>query len=231
MGVFFWIILSIIVISSVVGMIAKALSNFQEQQQQQARLRPARFSDEEPSSGGRSTTNKDMERFRAELERLRRKNQQSRHTATEPSSPPPVVPVIPPVKKPSRPSLVMEVPLPAKVEPTSPEHPSTPPPPPPPAAPSLTVPEQFAPQPAPPPPPVPPPAAPYATTPPATADFRQQPAQVARLAPRPRPSAKTPLAHQLTSLLSSGQGLALAIIMQEIFGPPRCRRLHRFPPL
>ena len=41
---------------------------------------------------------------------------------------------------------------------------------------------------------------------------------------RARPLAKTPFAKNLTTLLNSGQGLALAIVLQEILGPPTCKQ-------
>lgn len=47
--------------------------------------------------------------------------------------------------------------------------------------------------------------------------------KVTRIANRPRPVAKTPLAKNLTTLLNSGQGLALAIVLQEILGPPKSK--------
>jgi hypothetical protein len=47
--------------------------------------------------------------------------------------------------------------------------------------------------------------------------------KVTRIAGRARPVAKTPFAKNLTGLLNSGQGLAMAIVLQEILGPPRGR--------
>ena len=41
---------------------------------------------------------------------------------------------------------------------------------------------------------------------------------------RARPVAKTPFAKNLTTLLNSGQGLALAIVLSEILGPPRSKK-------
>lgn len=225
MGPLFWIILGIIVLSSVVGMIAKALSNFQEQQQQLARPRPPRPMVEE--EGTRTTAQKEMERFLAELDRLRRKNQAAREgTGSAAGGTTTAIPVIQPVKKPARPRQIV-------TEPPAPLPPLPPPPPRPPAVAEMPPAEPFAARPAPPPPPPPPPAAvPYAATPPPSSSEAGPPAaQVARYAPRPRPAAKTPLARNLASLLSTGQGLALAVILQEVLGPPRCRRLHRFPPL
>jgi hypothetical protein len=220
MGPLFWIILGIIILSSVVGMIAKVLSNFQEQQQQPIdRRRPVRVRQEEEE--GRAGGQKEMERFLAELDRLRGKKENSRKAPAVPA-----VPVVVPVKKPPRPRLA--------VEPVAPPPP--PPPPPPPRSPGMAEavpPDQFGPRSTPPPPPPPPPpaTAPFTVTA-ATAPSGETSApatQVTRFAPRARPTPKTPLAKNLTTLLSTGQGLALAIVLQEVLGPPKCRRPRRLP--
>jgi hypothetical protein len=41
---------------------------------------------------------------------------------------------------------------------------------------------------------------------------------------RPRPAPKTPFAKNLTTLLGTGQGLALAIVLSEVLGPPRSKK-------
>jgi hypothetical protein len=48
--------------------------------------------------------------------------------------------------------------------------------------------------------------------------------RVTRLVGRPRPVAKTPFAKNLTALLTSGQGLALSVVLQEVLGPPKCKK-------
>jgi len=48
--------------------------------------------------------------------------------------------------------------------------------------------------------------------------------RVTRLAERPRPAAKTDFAKNLMALLGSGQGAAAAVVLGEIFGPPKCKR-------
>jgi hypothetical protein len=48
--------------------------------------------------------------------------------------------------------------------------------------------------------------------------------RVTRIAERPRPVAKTDFAKNLTALLGSGQGAAAAVVLGEIFGPPKSRR-------
>ena len=48
--------------------------------------------------------------------------------------------------------------------------------------------------------------------------------RVTKLPQRDRPAPKTDLAKNLTGLLTSGQGVAMAIILQEVLGPPKCRK-------
>jgi hypothetical protein len=48
--------------------------------------------------------------------------------------------------------------------------------------------------------------------------------RVTRLPERARPSPKTDLAKNLTGLLNSGQGIAMSVILQEVLGPPKCRK-------
>jgi hypothetical protein len=48
--------------------------------------------------------------------------------------------------------------------------------------------------------------------------------RVTRLPQRARPAAKTNLAFNLTGLLNSGQGVAMAVILQEVLGPPKSRK-------
>jgi hypothetical protein len=48
--------------------------------------------------------------------------------------------------------------------------------------------------------------------------------RVTRIADRARPVAKTDFAKNLTALLGSGQGAAMAVVLGEILGPPKSRR-------
>jgi hypothetical protein len=48
--------------------------------------------------------------------------------------------------------------------------------------------------------------------------------RVTRIAASPRPVAKTDFAKNLTALLGSGQGAAMAVVLTEVFGPPKSRR-------
>jgi hypothetical protein len=77
-------------------------------------------------------------------------------------------------------------------------------------------------------PPPPPPAKPVEL--PVATVVAQAPAaggtapRITRFAGRARPAAKTPFAKNLTSLLGSSQGLALAIVLQEVLGPPPSKK-------
>jgi hypothetical protein len=147
-----------------------------------------------------------MDRFLAEIDRLRKK------TAEAPPPPPnqaPAVPVVQPEKRQDRQDR-QERPRPRVV------------------AEVAELPKQdlgFAAPPVPTVAPVQKPGElPVATvvTPPSTTGGPAT--RVTRLAGRARPVAKTPFAKNLTSLLATSQGLALAIVLQEILGPPRCKK-------
>jgi hypothetical protein len=60
--------------------------------------------------------------------------------------------------------------------------------------------------------------------PPSAAGTGAPATRVTRFAGRPRPVAKTPFAKNLTTLLGTSQGLALAIVLQEILGPPPSKK-------
>jgi hypothetical protein len=206
-----WVIITIVIISTVVGAVAKLLSNLNEMNA--ARNRPPGPADGGGAaraaaggggggSGGATIrqSSSDMDRFLAEIDRLRKK------TADAPPPPPnqtPAAPVVQPTKQPDRPRprVVAEL-----ADPMS--RPDT----------------GFA------------PTVPTATTGPKAGDLPMAsvvtlpggtgaPAtRVTRFAGRPRPVAKTPFAKNLTSLLTSGQGLALAIVLQEVLAPPKCQK-------
>jgi hypothetical protein len=48
--------------------------------------------------------------------------------------------------------------------------------------------------------------------------------KVTKLAGRARPASKTNFGKNLTALLSSGQGVAMAVVLQEILGPPKAKK-------
>jgi hypothetical protein len=140
-----------------------------------------------------------MDRFLAEIDRLRKKSSDS--PSAQPNKPAPVAPVVQPLKQPDRPRarVVAEI-----ADSSRPDLGFT-----------QTVPTATTgPKPG---------DLPIATvvTPPSGTGAPAT--KVTRIANRPRPTAKTPFAKNLTGLLNSGNGLAMAIVLQEILGPPRSK--------
>ena len=186
------IIVAIVVISGVVGAISQFMNKLNE-----ANAPAPRNAVE-----GTRQTEKEMDRFLAEIDRLRKKNAES----TEPTAakPPAVAkPVVRP-KSTSRNSSRGEKPkarvVAELVEPQQrrrgtsnlPSAPSAP-----------GIPESL----------------PLATVLGPASTIR-----VSRLPQRDRPDPKTNFAKNLTNLLNSGQGAAMAIILQEILGPPKSKK-------
>jgi hypothetical protein len=213
---FFWVIIAIVIISTIVGAVAKLLNNMNEQNNAPRNRPPARANG--PGGGGAGggggggvvrQSSSDMDRFLAEIDRLRKKNAEA--PPPQPGQPAPVAPVVQPAKQPDkpRPRVVAELAEPPRQDPgfTAPPPLPTAPPPLPtgPKAGDLPV------------------AA--VVTPPSSAGTGAPAAtRVTKLATRPRPAAKTPFAKNLTTILNSGQGLALAVVLQEVLGPPRSKR-------
>jgi hypothetical protein len=193
-------ILIVLALFLAIGAVAKVLNNWNELNA--ARTRPMA----RPASGGGSggvvrQTNSDMDRFLAEIDRLRKKNA-DQPTAAPAKKAVPVAPVVQPVKQSERPRarVVAELAEPPKTDlgftqptpaPTTGPKPG-----------DLPIAMVVTP--------------PSGTGAPAT--------KVTRIASRPRPAAKTPFAKNLTTLLGSGNGLAMAIVLQEILGPRKGSR-------
>lgn len=216
----------IIILSVAVAAVAKVLNNLNENNI--GKNRPQRNAGDGSGGGNVRQTKSDMDRFLAEIDRLRKKNTESPSAA--PNRPAnkqaPVAPVVQPSRQSERPRarVVAEVAEPSRAdrdrsdrerdrerierERAERDRPDQ----------GFVV------------------TAPDATTGPKpydlpTASVVTPPSgtgapatRVTRIASRPRPVAKTPFAKSLTGLLNSGQGLALAIVLQEILGPPRGRR-------
>jgi hypothetical protein len=203
----FLIIIAIIIISSVVGAVSKLFNNLNEMNNA-ARARP-QVPPPRPGGGGGGMRqpSSDMDRFLAEIDRLRKKTTEA---PPPQQSQAPVVPVVQPTKQPDRPRprVVAEL---AEAPPQRTDggftqsFPSAPPA-------TAAMPPRAE---------LPVPVAtvvvpPSGTGAPAT--------RVTKLASRPRPVAKTPFAKNLTGLLNSGQGLAMAIVLQEVLGPPKMKK-------
>jgi len=219
----FWIIIAIAVISSVVTLIMRLLNNLGEMNAARNRPqpRPEVGARREEREGGTVRQGKsDMDRFLAEIDRLRKKNANAPPPAPAAAGKSlPVAPVVQPTKQPERPrarviaelaepprpDLGFGTPRPTDVgfgtpRPTGPAGP--------PAAPGN-------------------PSLPVATVVGAPAASTEPTTRVTRFTGRPRAAAKTPFAKALTGVLNSGQGLAIAVVLQEILGPPRCKKSTR----
>ena len=214
------LIVTIVIISAVVGVIAQFLNKMNEANA------PARRPPAARAEGGEARqSDKDMDRFLAEIDRLRKRNQETAGQETAPKpAPKPVLPPVAPVTRPSRqpdrsrPRVIAEL---AEPQLPSRRRDST-------DNPALTTRLERR-------------EAADAQEFPAAALTRPQDLPVAavvaplapsavavtRVAPLPvraRPTAKTELARHLTALLNSGQGVALAVILQEVLGPPKCKQ-------
>jgi hypothetical protein len=196
----------IIIIVVVVGVVAKVLNNLNEMNTLKNRP-PARAKGNargnEGGGGSVRQTKTDMDRFLAEIDRLRKKNAET--SPPPPNKPLPVAPVVQPAKKPQkaeRPRARVVAELAETVRPDTGFATS---------APDATT----GPKPG---------DLPVATVVSAPSGTGAPATRVTRIASRPRPVAKTPFAKSLTGLLSSSQGLAMAIVLQEILGPPKCQK-------
>ena len=236
MGVLITIVI-LVVISTVVGAVAKMLNNLQEssnnrraererydRSRRERRERAQREDEraerpvarprgtpaaETSSAGAVRAPASDMDRFLAEIDRLRRKQQMDPPPA-QPGSAAPVAPVVQPVKPPDRPRarVVAELAETAAAAANAAAGFSTMPQAPTRSAPvagqieELPVAQVLRPS--------------SSTGAPAT--------KVTRFTGRARPAAKTNFGKNLTALLGSGQGVAMAVVLQEILGPPKAKK-------
>ena len=185
----FWFIIAIVIISTVVGAVAKLLNSMNEVNNA-PRNRPAARPERANGGGGGGgvvrQSNSDMDRFLAEIDRLRKKSADA--PAPQRGETAPVAPVVQPTKPPDKPRarVVAELAEPVN-RPTDMDsvrrraggHGG-------PKAGDLPMASVVTP--------------PAGTGAPAT--------KVTRLMLRPRPRPKTPFAKNLVMLLGSGQGLA-----------------------
>ncbi len=249
-GGFILMVLFFVTVSVVVGVVAKLLNGLAEantarrieeeraartarmeraaeraraaEDERAERPRPAAARNEEYSGGTVRPPSSDMDRFLAEIDRLRRRagnpSQPERSAAT------PVAPVVQPTRPPAerrRTRVVAEL-----AEPPTYGVPAASPPPPPAAAPTFGSTPQAP-----------------AREAPLGGQVEQLPvAQVLRPssstgAPatkvtrfQTRPAAKTNFGKNLTAILASGQGVAMAVVLQEILGSPKCKQYTPTPP-
>ena len=238
-------VIVLVVISTVVGTIAKLLNNLAEanatrraEEERRARIeraernaeraraaqderaeRPARAlpanTGDGHNGGSVRPASSEMDRFLAEIDRLRRKATPAEPSA-QPGTPAPVTPVVQPIKPAvdrPRPRVIAE--LAEQPQPpadrgapssgpsfgTSPQAPTR-------AAPVAAQIEEL----------------PVASVLRTTSTTGAPATKVTVLSRRPRPAAKTNFGKNLTALLGSGQGVAMAVVLQEILGPPKAKK-------
>ena len=213
------LVVIIVVISAVVGAITQFLNRLGEMNNNQNVRRPpaaAPRADAAARARGGAAT-QDMDRFLAEIDRLRRKNAGERTEEERPK------PVATPVARPT--SRSADRPRPRVTELA--ETPR-----------GTTDAQGFSSPPAAPPSPIwtptspggaygtsAPEALPVATVVAAPASMTGAPAtRVTRLPQRVKPVPKNDLARNLNGLLGSGQGAALAVILHEVLAPPKSRK-------
>jgi hypothetical protein len=207
--------LVIVVIISVVWILSNIIRAQQEVAQQNARRNASRPAPTPGSKPVEKHTAGDIESFLQEIERLRRKGQDEKSAPSgtgRTQEPPRQLPTLkkqkpqqrPPETKP-RTRLKLDRPAPPPivpdVEPAQPKRLAPPPPPPP--APVFET-QRSA-------PPLP---------------ETQGAPVVTKLTALPSlaPVAQTSTAKLLQALLRSRQGPAVAVLLQEVFGPPKCRK-------
>ncbi|MBM3981736.1 MAG: hypothetical protein FJ304_15965 [Planctomycetes bacterium] len=235
----------LLLISTVVGAVAKMLNNLAEanaarraederkrrverneraaerarEAQDERAERPARPAPVAPRTDDRPAAsaavrpaNTEMDRFLAEIDRLRRKQAAA---PDPPTAAAPVAPVVQPVK----PTIVDQPPKRRTVAALA----DSPPP-----LPAPTGGFSAAPQ-------APTRSAPVAaqvevlptsapTVRPLASSTGAPATKVTRFSARPRPAAKSEFGKNLTTLLGTGQGVAMAVVLQEILGPPKSRQ-------
>ena len=233
-------IIVLVVISTVVGAVAKMLNNLAEanaarraEEERRARAertdrnaeraraaqderaeRPSRTAtatttDDSRAGGSVRPANSEMDRFLAEIDRLRRRANPD--APAQSGSAAPVAPVVQPIRPPTdrpRPRVVAELAdqpaAPAASGPsfgTSPQAPSR-------AAPVAGQIEEL----------------PVASVLRTTSSTGAPATKVTTFSKRPRPAARTNFGKNLTALLASNQGIAMAVVLQEILGPPKAKK-------
>jgi hypothetical protein len=235
-----WLVV-LVLISTVVGAIAKMLNNLAEanaarraederrrrvERSERAAERVRAAQDEraerprplppaaQPAAGGGPVrpAGSDMDRFLAEIDRLRRKQAGVPEPTAQPGSSPPAAPVVQPTKPPpERPrsrTMADLIDAPAGTPTggapsfgTSPQAPTR-------SAPVAAQVEEL----------------PAAQTQRAASATGAPVTKVTRFANRPRPASRTNFGKNLTALLGSGQGVAMAVVLQEVLGPPKAKK-------
>lgn len=237
------LVIAIVIISAVVGAIAQFLNKLNEMN-----APPARRPNGGPARP--ASADKDMDRFLAEIDRLRRRKAEGGEGAGGRPVPPPAEQARPtraePVRSQQRPPA--DRPVPTAARPPVDRNPDRNPD----RFKPRVVAELVEPRPQPKPEPTPrrgvdrgamaaPPAPvlpgalspeggarpddlPVASVVMPTSSTGAPATSVTRFARRPAAASKTALGRDLTALLGSGNGVATAVILQEILGPPKSKR-------
>jgi len=234
-------VIILVVVSTVVGAIAKLLNNLAEanatrraederrarseraersaeraraaQDERAERPKPAPVATADTHSGGTvRPAGSEMDRFLAEIDRLRRKAAANPDPLpAQPGSAAPVAPVVQPIKPPAsdrpRPRVVAELAEQPSSLPSGASFGTSP------QAPSRTAPvagqiEEL----------------PVAAVLRTTSSTGAPATKVTVFTKRPRPASRTNFGKNLTALLASGQGVAMAVVLQEILGPPKAKK-------
>ena len=223
MGGLLALVLAIVIISAVVGVIAQFLNKLNEANAPPPRRVPPRGGPRPPRAADR-----DMDRFLAEIDRLRKKKEQAadgQQAESPPAAAPPVAKPVRPADRQSdrgKPRVVAELAGPPpeqsrrRPEPDDagfviPTAASAPPS----AAKTDDLPVATV---------VDPSALPAAVAPATALSPISALVRLAQLPPRGRPAAQTPMGKNLAALLAGGQGMALAVVLQEALGPPKCKQ-------
>jgi hypothetical protein len=206
-----WIVLGVVILVAVISAISQMIKNQEESAPKRTR------SGRSGSSGGVRSSSGDIDRFLQEIDRLRNKRGEAGAAEAEkPKSRPvakpvrPAIPVVEPARRSridtdaaprpvptSSPSRVEQLPV-AAVVPPEPSEPR----------PARQARQARQARPAP-----PPPAQPHAI------------AALGQVASRPTQAApRTDAGRQLLVLLQNPQSVPVAVLLQEILGPPKCRQ-------
>lgn len=196
-----WVVVIIIVIA-VVSAIAQTIKNQQEKEQA-----PRRRNTNRSNASGVKTGTSDMDRFLQEIEKLRKRaaegGEELKKPVVKPARNPRAVPTVTPIRKSKRdaptvkPSRrIEELPTATVVSPP---------------APPMSFPVEQ---------PTPPPPVPTSLPPLPNLANLDRP----MVTKAPRPAASTPFGKNLFALLGNKQNLPMAIVLQEVFGPPKSQQ-------
>lgn len=205
------LIVAIVVITAIVGAIAQFLNKLNEANAPQPRA---------ARGDAPRQTQKDMDRFLAEIDRLRKKNAENPEpTAAKPKpvEPPPPKPKPRPLQnrpsrvekaKPVKPvAEVVEAPKRKRVDSSPMDAPPIP------VAPGTLSPGKVDPA-----------SLPVASVVGAIPGASPTVTKAARLPALPGTKGRSKQDANLAALLASGHGIALGVILQEVLGPPKCKK-------